>query len=181
MTLKEITEEYEKFKPDDYKVNSSSELYDYLMYYNDDISDSIKAYKKQLKENKVMYLDAKIRNFFFFVFQQEEASFYYFDNALIKEIIREMIFQRENIKDLLELNDDSNFQEIKKLVDFMMKHYDNNIDYLENERKRLELSLENVIYHNPLQDSREPMRSFMEQIIQAYYNKLIKVEKIYKL
>ena len=95
MTLKEIAEEYEKFKPDDYKVNSSSELYDYLMYYIDDISDSIKAYKKQLKENKAMYLDAKIRNFFFFIYQKEETSFYYYDNALIKEILqlRKTIFR----------------------------------------------------------------------------------------
>jgi len=181
MTLKEITEEYEKFKPDDYKVNSSSELYDYLMHYSDDIKQSIKAYKKELRENKSMNLEAKVRNFFFFIFQQEDASFYYYDNALIKEIIREMLLQIENIKDLVVLNDDSNYQELKRLVDFMMKHYDNNIDFLENERKRLELSLENVIYHNPLQDSRDVMKTFIEQILQAYYDKLIKVEKIYKL
>ena len=140
MTLQELVNEYEQFKPKNTKINSSTELYERLLVYQDDIKESIKAYKRELKENKSMELDAKLRNFFFFIFQEEETSFYYFDNTLIKEIINEMYAQIENIKDLMLLVDDSNYKDLTKLVEFMIMHYDNNIDFLEKENYMLSIA-----------------------------------------
>ena len=181
MTLQEIAEDYEKFKPKESQVNSSSELYKVLLNYQDNIKESVKAYKQELKENKRMYLEAKVRNFFFFIFQEEEASFYYYDNALIKEMIREMFIQLENIKDLLLIVDDSNYQDVQKIAEFLMMHYYNNIDFWEKVRQRLEMSLENAILYNDLKDTREKINVFMELLINAYYEKIIKVEKIKKI
>lgn len=180
MTLNELTNQYVKFKPD-IEIDNLKDFFSLLTYYQKDLLKSIKLYKKELSENRKMYLEAKVRNFFFFIFQEEEASFYYYDDALIKEIIREMQFQYENISDIMLFANELNYQELSKLVDFMMMHYDNNIDFLENERKRLELSLENIIFHNDLDDTRDKMKTFMEQIISAYYEKIIDIEKIKKI
>ena len=181
MTLQELVNEYEQFEPKNTNINSSTELYERLLVYQDDIKESIKAYKRELKENKSMELDAKLRNFFFFIFQEEETSFYYFDNALIKEIINEMYAQIENIKDLMLLVDDSNYKDLTKLVEFMIMHYDNNIDFLEKERIKLELTMENVTLNNNIRDTREKIDLFVEQIITAYYERLINIEKMKKI
>lgn len=180
MTLEEIVDQYKNYKTS-IEIDNFKDFYSHLRSYQEELKESIKTYKKELKENKQMHLEAKIRNFFFFIFQEEETSFYYYDDAIIKEIIKEMKLQYENISDIMLLANESNYKDLLKLVEFLMMHYDNNIDFLENERKNLELSLENVIYYNPLQDTRKIINQFIQKIIQTYYDELIKVEKIYKL
>lgn len=180
MTLEEIVDQYKNYKTS-IEIDNFKDFYSHLRSYQEELKESIKTYKKELRENKQMYLEAKIRNFFFFIFQEEETSFYYYDDAIVKEIIKEMKIQYENISDIMLLANESNYKDLLKLVEFLMMHYDNNIDFLENERKRLALSLENVIYYNELTDTREKMKVFMEQMLSAYYDSLISIEKIKKM
>ena len=181
MTKQEIQKEYNKFKVENSYIKTCSDLNVYALDFIEDIEDSIKEYRKELKENIKMKKEANTRNLLFFIFQKEDTSFYDSDNDLIRQIIEEMTKQIGYIKRIIELISEQNKNELLKLLEFLIYHYSINIDYLEKERERLEFSIQNIYFSNNIDDNREGTNIFIEEMLNKYEINTNIIEKTKKI
>lgn len=181
MTKQEIQKEYNDFKVENSYIKTCSDLNVYALELKEDIEDSISEYRKELKENIKMRKEANARNLLFFIFQKEDTSFYDGDNDLIRKIIEEMTKQIEFIKRIIELINDHNKDELLKLLEFLIYHYSTNVDYLEKERERLEFLIQNIYFSNNIEDSRQEVNLFIEELLNKFERNTNIIEKTKKI
>jgi hypothetical protein len=181
MTLQELKEEYKKYKPSMTVIKECSDLNLYALDIIEIINDSLKEYKKELKENKKMQKSAKIRNLFPFIFQEEVSGFYDKDNELIIEIAKEMQRQIERINIIIDKISDNDKYELLKLLEFISAYYSNNIDYLEKEREVLEFNIQNIYLSNDKDDTRKVLDEFFNEKINMFNRNTNNIEKSKKI
>ena len=181
MTKKEVMNSYSDFKVLTDFIKTNEDLHIYALGLIEYIDDSIKEYKKELKDNKKMKKEALIRNHIFFIFQEEDISIYDEDNKLIEIIIMEMIKQKEFIKRIIELINKTQKEDLLKLLDFLISNYSSNIDYLEKEREVLEFKVQNIYLSNNNEDNREEISSFIEEMLNKYERNANIIEKKKKI
>lgn len=163
-TIKEIQEEYQKYKGKTDFINNLEEFASFMLVGLDDIEEARSEINKEKQENKKWELSAKIRNFFYFLFEEEDVSFYKQDNAILDESIQLTIKQEEYFQKIIEIASEENIQELVKLTDFCCEYYNQHIDYLESKRDALEYAYKGYNFYNGrLEDNRESFNRFFEQ------------------
>lgn len=180
-TIEEIEKEYETFQIKSTNIDTLKKFIAFISDGIGTIDEEKRIIATELKTNKKMQLEAKIRNFFFFIFEEEDVDFYDEDNIILDEMLDFILTYEAYFLRIKELAAEDNFSELTRLVDFATKYYNENIDYLENKRDALEYIYKGISYYNMSQeDYREVFREFIEKKL-AEFKTSKAVEKIKKL
>ena len=175
--IKQLEKEYLEFIPENKKIKEKEEMTCYIEVGIGDIEESIEDLKKQRLLNKKDEIEAKIRNFLFFLFEQEEVEYYEEDNELIDECIK---FSKRYLKiyeEIREIIEEENYQELYKLVEFSTLHYNENVEFLNDQRKNLEYQYQGIYYCSNHEDTREELIEFLQEKIKKYQKKKVVKQK----
>lgn len=161
--IEEIEEEYKSFPIESKFVTSLDEFQGFIQVGIDDIEDAQADYKKELRENHLWQIEAKLRNIVSFIFQQEEEQLYEYDSDILKQVIVLTEQYKRYYQKLLELSNDQNYLELTKLVDFIADYYGRHMDYFQFLRDQLDAQAMGFNLYNPkMEDNREVVSQFME-------------------
>lgn len=168
-TIENIEKEYENYFPKKDIVKSLDQLLIYIEIKLDDIDINIKEEIKERRENTIMKLAGKIRNYMNFIFAEEEVDFYDEDNDIISECILLENKYKEYLKRIMNIANEDNFVELVKLIDFSFEYYKEHIGYLNGLRESLNYSYMGFNYVDArYQDNRIIFDKFFSQIIKKY-------------
>ncbi len=146
--VEELEKEYEGFKQ---KTKTVTNLEEFLSYIDLDIGEyeyATKAFKKELRENALWRLEAKIRNFFFFIFAEEDVELYDLDDAVVIDCITLTEEMADFFKRLHNIAKEDNYKELIRLVDYADELYDAQRDYYDYERDRIEITAQGIYMIN---------------------------------
>jgi len=180
--IEEIEKEYASFRIKSSFVKNKEEFEAFIQVGIDDIDDAEVSYKKELRENRLWQLEAKIRNFFFFLFQQEEEQLYSYDNDILKEVIKLTEKYKKYYQRAKELVNDHNFLELTKFIDFISDYYSRHMEYFEFSRDQLDAQAMGFNLYNPkMEDNRKIVDMFVESKLSKIEEKPYQYEKKEKL
>lgn len=168
-TLEEIEKEYETFQIKSTTIDTLKKFVDFISGGIETLKEEKRTIATELRTNKKMQLEAKIRNFFFFIFEEEDVAFYDEDNAILESMFDFILTYDAYFSRIKDLATEENFSQLTRLVDFATKYYNKNIDYFENQRDVLEYAYKGFSYYNATQaDYQEVFKEFMEKKLAEY-------------
>lgn len=176
-SIKQLEKDYLEFIPENKKIYKKEDMNYYIEAGIEDIEESIEDLKKQRLLNIKDQIEAKIRNFLFFLFEQEEVEYYDEDNELIKECINFSKIYLKVYQDISEIVDEENYQELYKLVEFSTIHYNENVEYLNDQRRNLEYQYQGIYYFSNHKDTRDELIEFLQEKIKKYQKKKVVKQK----
>lgn len=177
-TIEQIEEEYKDFQIKTGTVTSVEEFLTYIEVGVDDIDENLDDYKKELRENKIWALEAKVRNFFFFVFQEEDTDFYDEDNQIVNSCLRFTLLFKDFYDRIQKIVNEQNYLELTKLVDFACQYYLSQMAYFDYLRDQLEMHTLGFYFSNSSQeDNEEPFTAFLTHKLEALEKEATPKEK----
>ena len=170
--MKELEKEYQEFSIQNDFIKTLDDFYTFMEVSIDDLQEAEFDCYDELQENKRWQFGAKIRNFLFFFFEQEEVEFYDDDNALLEKELSLMGDYLQFLKKVVDVSCEDNFRELLKLVDFSVKCYDEQLDYYEYERDRVEALLKGInMFSFKYENNRDVFEEFFKQKLDSLSKK----------
>ena len=135
--IKELENEYNQYQIGENAIEDYEEFYAYLNSVINNMSRNWEDAFNQISENNKWQKISKIRNLFPFLFVQEDTTFYDYDNNILIEASDVFVHNLEYFERMNEIASRDNFIELNKLLNFLLDHYEESINYLNVKRDKL--------------------------------------------
>lgn len=136
-TLKELEKEYNQYQIGENVIDNFEEFYAYLNDVINNVSKNWEDAFNQITENNRWQRISKIRNLLPFLFIQEDTTFYDYDNSILVEASDVFVHNLEYFERMNNIVSRDNFVELNKLLNFLLDYYEENINYLNFKREKL--------------------------------------------
>ena len=136
-TIEELEKEYNQYQIGENAIEDYEEFYAYLTKVINSISQNWEDAFNQISENNRWQKISKVRNLFPFLFVQEDTTFYDYDNSLLIEASDLFVHNLEYCERISYIASRDNFVELNKLLNFLLDHYEESINYLNFKRDAL--------------------------------------------
>lgn len=180
-TIEEIQKEYDKFECRLNPVQSLEDLKGWIKVAFDDIDENVRDLHKDQRYNKIAKLLATINNLFVFLEDREDTSYYDEDDNLIVDAYYMNKLYKRYFNDMFNATNDSNYVDMAKIADFIMKHYDVDVMAIDSKRRDLEYRQRGYgCVDNGHEATCEELHEFFDMKINEI-SRIKGIEKVYKM